>query len=1324
VDLGATELWALQMRPSLLLVAAHIDLRARIARALQSSGFALELAGDDKRALALASERSFLAAIVALGSIRTHPQTLQALRDALPQMIVLSERADEVDYLRHSFSGINAFHLNASNEERVIGRIGEMIRIGDRAREAVTRAPSTLRIDGCMLDLVGHTFTDAQGRQVALTRAEAELLQELARHPQQTLSRDELRQAITCRRANRADQSVEPFDRSVDMLVARLRRKIELDLKVPQFLITVPGVGYKLVVEPHVADARRAEVERNEPERRQITALSCNLAGAMQFAVSCDPEDLSRTTKSFQAAAVDAVTAMGGTIVCLMPDQILAAFGYPEAHEDDPERAVNAGCNLVENVAQVLSPTGGPLQVRVGVATGLALVSHNETVGEPSASASALSTLAAPNSVLVTGSTRRLLSNAIVCDEQAQHALVGIPQPVCAYRVTARRGVGSRFKATRSKTPTHLVGRERDLQQLMALWEKANRGEGQIALICGEAGIGKSHLCEFFLGRLVDQPHLPLRYQCSPYHLNSPFYPVISHLEHAFGFEPADTPELKLKKLKRALSQAGDATPDDVYSYAKLFSISMPELESLPVLTPQRQKNRTFNALIRHLQSIAQKQPLIIVLSDAHWIDSSTLELANRILPLIKTARILLVVEFRPEFNPQWPDEPYVTTLRLERMPRDESLTMISEEIGGKRLPQELEDHIIAKTDGVPLFIEELTKSVTESGLVREVAGQYVATGHVSSLNVPASLLDSLTARLDRLGCAKEVAQVGAVIGREFSHALLSSVAAQSAKSLEAALAQLTASELISTTCNSLERTYVFKHALVRDAAYATLPRAKRQHMHSQIADVLENGFPLLIETQPELLAHHLAQAGLSVRAIEYLQRAARRAIERSANVEAIGHLDRALELLDSVHDSVEQKPRRFSLETLLSQAMIARYGYAARETQDTLFRARTLIEDSTEPSHKFPVLYGIWASHYVAGEVAKQSSAAAEFLMEAERSGDAALRCIGHRLTGTTHLTKGEFASASDHLRQAWALYDPEHHAGYRHQYGQDIGASTLCYLSWALWHLGYVDQASRAAAEAMALAEKLFHPHTLVYTICHAHGFMDLFRRRHEYMKAYADVAVAICNENGFLHWANCGTIFSGWTAACENQADLGIRTLQKGLAGWQKTGGRLWMPMFLMLQAQAYAKGGQIRPALETIEQAIGACENDGERWAKAEILRIKAALLARTGAAKWTEVEAILLDSLDIAQRQGARCWRLRAACDLSRLWQRQGRNGKALELLQSVYDEFTEGLYTEELLEARKLLLDLRRSPARIISKDCPKQGVETKRKNLTWKNKS
>jgi predicted ATPase len=382
-------------------------------------------------------------------------------------------------------------------------------------------------------------------------------------------------------------------------------------------------------------------------------------------------------------------------------------------------------------------------------------------------------------------------------------------------------------------------------------------------------------------------------------------------------------------------------------------------------------------------------------------------------------------------------------------------------------------------------------------------------------------------------------------------------------------------------------------------------------------------------------------------------------------------------------------------LEALLSQAMIARYGYAGQKTRDALLRARTLIEESTDPSHKFAVLYGMWASHYVAGEVVKQHSAAADFLKEAERTDDTVAKCVGHRLVGTTHLTKGEFTTALHHLKQAWAQYNPEHHVAYRYQYGQEIGASTLCYLSWALWHRGYIEQGLDTAMEALALAEKLSHPHTLVYTICHARGFMDLFRRRHRDMHDYAGLVVSICNENGFLHWANCGALFNGWAAVSRGQVDRGIQMLQEALAAWQKGGARLWMPTFLMLQAQAYAKAGRNDTAVATIGQAIANCEQSGEQWALAEILRTKASLLSHAGTAKRDKVEAILLDSLDVARRQGARCWELRTAWDLSRLWRRQGRNRKAIELLQSVSDQFTEGFDTEDLRDARKLLVNLR-----------------------------
>jgi class 3 adenylate cyclase/DNA-binding response OmpR family regulator/predicted ATPase len=1291
------------MRPRVLLLAGDIDLRARIARELQSSGFAVELASDEKRALKLAAEGNFQKAIVAVGADAANLPTVLSLNAAAQQVLVLAERADDLALLHRSLPGTEVLLLDRSNEEAVVKRIGEIVKLAGRGRDAASPVGKILRIGSCTVDLAGHVLVNAAGRETNLTRAEAELLQELASHPRGILSRERLRHAVTHRRRNRFDESAEPFDRSIDMLVARLRRKIEPDAEAPQFLLTVPGVGYKLIARP-ISGAESSQTKLGEPERRQITALCCSLVGAMDLAIEFDPEDLSRVTRGFHDAAAAAVTRLGGTIAYVTPDQILAIFGYPEAHEDDAERAVNAGLDALANVGEIISPRGDPLRSRVGIATGVALASPTEIVGGPSAIATAVGAVAPPGAILITASTHRRLSSAFACDELEQYAVAGLNVPVAACRVTARRAVKSRFKATRSKKDIQLVGRAHEFQELVALWQRANCGDGQVALISGEPGIGKSHLCEFLLEQLAEQAHLTLRYQCSPDHVNSPFYPIISYIEHAMGFEPSDTAEIKLKKLKGALAQIGKVTQEDVYLHARLLSVPTPELASLRGLTPQRQKDLTISVLIRYLQGIAHKQPLVIIFADAHWIDSSTNELVGQVISSIKAARILLLIEFRPEFTPQWLGGSHVTVLHLERLGREQSLAIVRQETGGKKLPQKVEDQIIDRTDGIPLFIEELTKTILESGSIDEVANEYVANAPLESLTVPTSLLDLLIARLDRIGTARDVAQIGAVVGREFSGALLAAVASESASSLQASLARLTESGLVSTVGSFPDETYTFKHALVRDAAYETLPRPKRQSLHRRIAEALEQSFRFTAETQPELLAHHLLQAGLVTRAVEYLQRAGQRAIERSANAEAIAQLTRALELLRSIDDA-RHRSAQFRLEALLSQAMIARYGYAAQKTRDVLLHASTLIEESTEPAHKFTVLYGLWASHYVGGEAAKQLSSAAEFLAAAERTGDPATICVGHRIVGTTRLTMGEFPNALWHLKQARALYDTTRHIDYRHQFGQDIGASTLSYLSWALWHAGCFEQASRTADDAIALAERLPHPHTLVYTICHARGFMDLFQRRFQGMRDYAGLVVSVCKDNGLLHWVNCGEIFNGWATVCEGDVDRGIQLLNDGLAAWQQGGARLWMPMFLMLRAQAYAKAGRREASLRSIDQAIASCESGGERWAMAEVLRVKAALLSRAGAAKHGEVEGILLASVDLARRQGAASWELRASSDLSRLWQRQRRDKEAYKFLQSLYDQFTEGFDTPDLHDARKLLLNLRRKTAKAARSD-------------------
>jgi predicted ATPase/DNA-binding response OmpR family regulator/class 3 adenylate cyclase len=1279
------------MRKRVLFVATELGLRARFACRLQSAGYAVELASNEKRALKLATDENFQAAIVAPGPSCASLAMMQQLCDRIAAVIVLAEGPGDIDRLRCSFSGagVDVF-LKASDEDAVVARVGEMTATTGGASAAV---PGIVCIGDGRVDFGGLVFIDPNGREVALTRSESNLLKELASNPCQVLSREKLRRAVTGRGA-------DPFDRSIDMLVARLRRKIEPDPKAARFLVTVPGIGYKLMVRPPSADEQPARAESTEPERRQLTALACKLVGAMGFAVNFDPEDLNRVTRDFQDLVVASIAQMGGKIDTLTPDEILAHFGYPDAHEDDAERAVDAGLDVVAKICQLRSPLGEPLQVQVAVATGLALASQKQTVGEARAIVAGLCDLATANSVLVAASTRKLLSAVFVCGEPEQYVLAGLSKAIGASRVTGKRPVETRFKAKRLDKLTPLVGRDHELQQLLVLWNQAKCGKGQVGLVCGEAGIGKSHLCEALLRKTAADSHAVIRYQCSPQHNNSPFYPVISQLEHALGFEPLDAPETKLKKLEAALPRAVGGTRDDVLLYAALLSIATTAQGPSSSLPPKRKRDLTIEALTRYLLGLADKRPMIIVLEDAHWIDSSTLELINRVIPLIKATRILVLIKFRPEFIPQWVGEPHVTFLRLGSLGREYSGAIISNLTGGKKLPREVLEQIIDKTDGVPLFVEELTKTVLGSEGVQDAGDRYIATGRLSTLAVPATLLDSLTARLDRLGSAKEVAQIGAVIGREFSYPLLKAIVSVPANLLETELARLVDSELIYVSAGLPDATYMFKHAIVQDAAYAMLCRAKRQRIHSRIAETLENSLPHTADTQPELLAHHFAQGGSIERAVEYLRTAGKLSIARSANAEAIGHLTRAVELLQTLPHHQERKRAKFDLQVMLAQAMVAHRGYAAPGTRRAFLQARELIDETTCPARKFAVLWGIWACHYVAGEVAKQRDIAAEFLAEAERSDDTAARCVAHRVLGTTYVTMGEFALGLHHLEQARALYDPDKQAGNQHQYGQEIGAAALCYLSWALWHLGHIDQALETATEAMKLAEKTSHPHTLVYTICHARGFMDIFRRRWKDTQSYAGLVASICNENGFLHWKHCGRILDGWAAICEGHLDQGVEALRKALDGWQNGGARLWVPMFLILEAEGHAKAGRKEAALQAIEQALAVSEDTGERWTMAEVLRTKARILLSLGSARDDEIEGILLDSLAIAQRQQARCWELRTSCDLSRLWQRQGRNKEALRLLRSVCAQFKEGTHSEDLTNARALVCSLRRELSR------------------------
>ena len=914
------------MRKSVLVVAQQIELRARITRMLQSAGYAVELAESQKRALELVSGGQIEAAIVV-----DLPGLVQELRDKVPKTIVLGRPTDEIIRRTHSVQGPDALPVQTLDEQKVLEQLGRAIASPRDGAGETALVPVVFRIGNCKLDLASRTFIDGNGCEIQLTRCESALLSAFVASPCRVLSRDQLRHAVVGRGA-------EPYDRNVDMLIARLRRKIEPDAKRPAFILTVPGVGYKFATRPQSVEsgrslprvdlecpteARVSAVDEAAPEkiipphvpdqvgsglsesaRRQVTVLSCRL-DSMPLAANLDPEDFASTIRRFQGICTSVISQWGGAVTHSVADEILALFGYPKSHENDAERAVQAGLDLVAKIGEILSLSGRPLRARVAIATSLVLVGDNQApTGEAIITAARLLNATAPNSAVVSASTRKLLGSVFICHDTQLCKLQGASNSVTAYRVTGKRAIGDRFKYSRGEKQTRFVGRQYELQLMSTLWERAKSGKGQVVLLCGEAGIGKSRVCRAWLDGRADEPHITLWFHCSPYHTNSPFYPVIKQLEHAARFGREDRPEVKLKKLEAVVSPAGANALVDMRFFAALLSIPTDGFYLSPVLTPERKRDLTVAALVHQMLGLARTRPVVLKVADAQWADSSTLELLDRCITSIKAARVFVICTLRPEFFPRWLDESHVTMLRLDRLSREQTGHIISEVSGGKELPREVQEQIMSKADGVPLFAEELTKAVLESGLLRDAGNRYVTTASPPSLAIPATLLGSLTARLDRLGSSKEIAQIGAVIGREFSYRLIAAVAKISDPSLQSAIDQLATCGLISVRGEPPDASYIFKHALVRDAAYATMVRSKRQQLHSRVADALVAGFPEVVEAQPELMALHLAQAGLIEKALEYLRKAGQRALAHSANAEAVGNLTHARELPQSLSNN------------------------------------------------------------------------------------------------------------------------------------------------------------------------------------------------------------------------------------------------------------------------------------------------------------------------------------------------------------------------------------------------------------------------------------
>jgi class 3 adenylate cyclase/predicted ATPase len=1020
-----------------------------------------------------------------------------------------------------------------------------------------------------------------------------------------------------------------------------------------------------------------------DAERRQLTVMFCDLVGSTALAARLDPEDLREVYAAYNGAVADVVRSFDGFVAKYMGDGVLMYFGYPRAHEDDAERAVRAGLGVIDAVGR-LDVKSVKLQARVGIATGLVVVGdligegsarEQSVVGETPNLAARLQALAEPGAVVIAAGTRRLVGDLFEYRDLGAVEVKGIAGPVPARQVLRPSSVASRFEALRGAALSPLIGRDEEIELLLRRWARAKAGDGQVVLISGEPGIGKSRIAAALEGRLHAEPHIRLRYFCSPYYEDSALYPFVDQLGRASGFVPDDPPAARLEKLEALLARA--APPDeDVALIADLLSLPASERHPLPNLSPQRKKEKTLEALIHQLDGLACRQPVVVVFEDAHWIDPTSRELLDLAVERLRTMPVLLIVTFRPEFQPPWIGQPQVTMLSLNRLDRRDRAALVEQIACNDTLPYEVVAQIADRTDGVPLFVEELTKSILESG--------------VTPAGIPATLHDSLMARLDRLGPVRQVAQMGAAIGRDFSYELLRAVSGLPKEELQTALDKLVASGLAFQRGTPPDAIYAFKHALVQDAAHSSLLRSTRQHLHAEIAEALAAQSPELMDTQPELLAQHYAEAGLLEKSVVYWDKAGKRSAARSAMAEAATQLQKGLDQLALLPDAPERRRQELEFWSALGTALRLVKGGAAPETGHAYARARKVWERLGSPSEYLHVPYRQSRYHAVRGELDLAMRLDGDLLRLSRQRNDSAGLVLAHFSSGRNLMFAGRFATSRSHLEVALAAYDSISQRLLAHQAVSDP-VNVQSFLGIVLFCLGFPDEAVAQSSAAIAEARMLAYPAPLVETLGLA-SLLLLLLRDDAALDERSEEFVAVAAEQGFPFWRAFGTICRGWVTLKKGDVTEGITLLRSGIAAFRATGSEAWTPYYFGLLAVACEIAGQIEEALTLLDDGLQIGEEQSGRWLEAELYRHKGQLLLRQGHAE--AAEELYRKALTIAVEQEAKLWELRAATSLARLWGEQGRRAEARELLAPVYGWFTEGFDTHDLKKAKALLDEL------------------------------
>jgi class 3 adenylate cyclase/predicted ATPase len=1045
----------------------------------------------------------------------------------------------------------------------------------------------------------------------------------------------------------------------------------------------------------------------SEAERRQLTVMICDLVGSTALSARLDPEDMREIIGAYHRCCAEQISKSGGFVAKYMGDGVLAYFGYPQAHEDDAERAVRSALALIESIPKLRARVDAPLRARVGIATGLVVVGdligkgeaqERGVVGDTPNLAARLQGIADPNTVVIADSTRRLLGNLFELEDLGVKDLKGVAGPARAWAAVRARSVESRFDALHTTGLTALVGREEESELLLRRWSRAKTGEGQVVLLSGEAGIGKSRLTAALLERLAAEPHTRLRHFCSPQRADSALHPFIGQVERAAGLAYDDNPQAKLDKLDAVLAQTSTSTED-----AALFAemVSLPNDGRYPALalTPEQRRQRTLEALTSQLAGLARQQPVLMIFEDAHWVDPTSLEVLGRTVDRIKTLPALLIVTFRPDFTAPWVGQSHVTSLTLNRLGEREAAAIIARLVGNKELPADVMAEIVERTDGIPLFVEEMTKAVLEAeseGAARRTAAPVPS----SALAVPASLHASLMARLDRLGPAKEVAQIGSAIGREFSHALLAAVAQKSEAELGPALDRLIQAGLLSRQGVPPHASYLFKHALVQDAAHGTLLREPRRALHARIAMTLESRSAETVESQPEILAHHCTEAGLIEKAVGLWGKAGHRSLARSSLAEAAAQLARAGEQLVTLPGTAALRREQIKLQVALITPLIHVKGYAAAETKAAAERARLLIEQAEalgeppeDPLLLFSVLYAFWVANLLAFKGDVICNLAMQFLALADKQGATVPLMIGHRLMGVSLMHTGHSAEGREHFDRAIALYDPAEHRPLATQFGQDVGVTILSIRSWALWILGYPEAALRDSDDALKNAREIGQAATLMHALGNTAIPYTLCGNRAA-AAAHAQELVALAEEKGSVMWKALGMISQGSVFALSGRASDATEMLVSGITALRTTGATLWTPFSLSHLARAHAELGQFEEAWRCIGEAMTLVETTKEKWCEADIHRTAGEIALMSPEPDAAKAQAHFERAIAIARDQKAKSWELRAAMSMARLWRDQGKRPQARDLLAPIYGWFTEGFDTLDLKEAKALLDEL------------------------------